>query len=217
MVLRALIVDDHVLTRAGVRVQLEACSDIVVVGEASNGRDAVERAAELRPDLVVTDLTMPFLNGIDSARKIRELLPHVKIIAVTMRSDARTVAEVLRIGASGFVLKTGGADELMRAVDAVRAGHVYLSPTVADSVVDVFVRSNGTILGSDRAPLSSREREVLQMIAEGVSTKEIASELCVSVKTVESHRRQIMGKLHIRSVAELTKYAVREGITSAEK
>jgi len=217
MVLRTLIVDDHALMRAGVRAQLEKRPDILVVGEASDGQEALGLAPRLKPDVVIMDITMPGLNGIESTRAILRLLPSVAVIALSMRADTKTVAEVLRAGAKGFVLKSANAVELLTAIEAVRAGDTFLSPSVTDGIVDVFVRSDRVELARTGSSLSPREREVLQMISEGASSKQIADALCISVKTVDSHRKQIMGKLNIHSVAGLTKYAVLEGLTGLEQ
>ena len=202
--------------RAGVRVLLEKHPDILVVGEADNGRDAVEMAARLHPDLVVMDVNMPELNGVDAATRIRHGAPHPRIVALSMRADSKSVVEMIRAGATGYVMKSAASEELEFALAAVLSGSTYLSPCVAALVVQTFVRPDAPPPDSERSPLSSREREVLQMISEGSSTKEIASALCVSVKTVESHRRQIMGKLGIHSIAGLTRYVLQEGLTSFE-
>lgn len=215
MPIRVLLADDHALLREGLRAVLEKLPELIVVGEAANGREATELAAGLQPDLVIIDVGMPELNGVEATRRIRETSRRTAVIALSAQAEPRAVAEMLRAGASGFVIKAGPPEELIRAIRAVREGGTYLSPQVAASVVQVFIRSDrGPASELDPSPLTSREREVLQLIAEGRSTKEIAQDLCVSTKTVESHRRQLMGKLGIHTVAGLTRYAVREGIVS---
>jgi DNA-binding NarL/FixJ family response regulator len=188
-----------------------------VVGEAENGREAYEIVRELLPDIVVMDVTMPNLNGIEAARQIHNEFPETRIIALSIHSNRRFVGDMLKAGASGYILKEGLFDELVRAIQSVAAGNVYLSPRVTGVVVDDYV--SHLTKGSDSllSSLNSREREVLQLVAEGKSTKQIACELHVSVKTVEANRRHTMDKLDLHSVAELTKYAVREGLTPLEQ
>ena len=214
---RIVLADDHRILRDGLRTLLEAQPGLEVVAEADNGRSAVSLAGELTPDLVILDVGMPELNGVEAARRILAENPSVKIVALSMHADRRFVAEMLKAGASAYVLKEGAFDELIQAIDAVTEGKVYLSPRIAGVVVDDYLtqmeRPARTVFGV----LSSREREVLQLMAEGLATKEIAAALHVSVKTIETHRRQIMEKLNLHSVAELTKYAIREGLTSVER
>src|SRR4051812_9670856 len=226
--MKVLLADDHRIVREGLRSLLEAQDDMQVVGEADNGRLALEMAAEHEPDVVVMDVAMPQLNGIEATRRLMNDQPDTKVVALSMHSDRRYVAEALKAGAAGYLLKDGAFDELVSAIRAVVANKVYLSPRVAGVVVDDYVRRlpgddhDGDGVGS-RGPvptafqkLTAREREVLQLMAEGYATKEIASRLHVSVKTVETHRRQLMEKLQLYSVAEVTKYAIREGLTSLE-
>jgi DNA-binding NarL/FixJ family response regulator len=211
-----LIVDDHQILRQGLRTLLEAESDLDVVGEAGDGRAAMRMAKELRPDVVVMDISMPELNGIDATRRILEDRPATRVIALTAHADHRTAGEILRAGASGLVAKDGAFDELARAIRIVAAGKTYLDAGTAGGVVEHFVRAPTNGDGGPRAfaTLSPREREVLQLVAEGKATKEVAAILSVSVKTIETHRRALMEKLHVESVAELTKYAIREGLTA---
>jgi DNA-binding NarL/FixJ family response regulator len=217
MATRILLADDHQITRSGLRALLEQQPDLAVVGEADNGRLAVRMAAELKPDVIVMDINMPELNGIEATRQIRTELPHTKIIALSMHSDKRYVAGMLKAGVSGYLLKNCAFDELVAAINSVIRHQSYLSPAIADTVMKDYT---SILEGLDLSPasqLSSREREVLQLIAEGSSTRDISERIHVSVKTVETHRQQIMRKLNVRSVAELTKFALREGLTSLEE
>lgn len=216
MSIRIVLADDHQIVRDGLRSLLESQPDMEVVAEADNGRTTVQLARELRPDVVVMDVGMPELNGIEATRQITGALPGVKVIALSMHSDRRYVEGMLAAGASGYVLKDSAFEELAGAIATVVAGRTYLCPTAADIVVNSFVRRRTGRVASERRALTPREREVLQLLAEGKATKQIASLLGVSVKTIETHRSRIMHKLDIRSVAELTKYAIREGLTSLD-
>ena len=212
---RIILADDHDIVRAGVRTVLERLPDVEVVGEAQNGREALELARKLQPDVVLLDIAMPDLNGVEAARQMRAVVKGVRVVALSMHSDRQFVAEMLRAGATAYLVKNSVAQQLPLAIRAVRAGKVFLSPEVADVVVEGFVR-NTPVRGGVFESLSSREREVLQLLAEGKSNKEIAGKLSISPKTVESHRAQITSKLKLNSVAELTKLAIREGLTSLE-
>ena len=215
--MRILLADDHRIVRQGLRSLLEAEADFTVVAEADNGRAAIDLTDELAPDVVVMDVGMPELNGIEATRRIASRSPRVKVVALSMHSDRRFVAEMLKAGAAGYLLKDGAFEELVGAIRTVAAGRTYLSPRIADVVVEGYLRNNTTPAEPTAyARLSPREREVLQLLAEGKATKEAAAALHLSVKTVETHRRQIMEKLNMYSVAELTKYAIREGLTSLE-
>jgi len=213
---KVLLVDDHAIIRQGLSSLLEKQPDIVVVGGVEDGRQAVEIAKKLVPDLVIMDISMPNLNGIDATRKIVEELKGIKVIALSIHSSRRFVAEMLKAGASGYILKDCLFDELMEAIKTVLGGGIYLSPKITDVVIDDYVQRLSKQGQPNEPTLSDREREVLQLLAEGKSTKQIALSLHVSTKTIESNRRNIMGKLSINSVAELTKYAVREGLTQLE-
>jgi DNA-binding NarL/FixJ family response regulator len=206
-VIRVLLVDDHPILSQGLRRLLEREPDIKVEGEARNGREAVEMALELIPDVVVMDIAMPELNGIDATRQIVAKLPDTKVLALSARADRQVVTEVLRAGASGFSLKETTVDDLVTALRTVASGQTYLNPQVVDLV-------GGATDDGPMQRLTPREREVLQLIAEGKATKEVAYALRVSIKTAETHRRSIMEKLNLHSVAELTKLAVREGLSS---
>jgi len=210
-----LLADDHSMLRSGLKLLLQAKEGVEVVGEAADGRSAVRMAAELSPDVVVMDINMPQLNGIEATRQIRADGKGPKVIALTAYAPIKFTTEMLKAGASGYVLKSSAFQEMGSALDAVIAGKVYLSPEVSSAVM-----ANSEMAIKDRqsvfSQLSGREREVLQLLAEGKATKEVAVHLKVSVKTAETHRRNLMEKLGLHSVAELTKYAIREGITSTE-
>jgi DNA-binding NarL/FixJ family response regulator len=214
MGVRIILAEDHRITREGLVNLLQERSDMQVVGEAENGREAVRLARELSPDLVIMDVTMPDLNGIDATRIITSGSNNTKVIALSMYSDKQFVQGMIQAGASGYLLKDCAFEELVSAIQAVIQGDTYLSPGIAGIVVQDYLNKLTTDRSSADTVLTNREREVLQLIAEGNSTKEIAASLTVSVKTVETHRRQIMEKLGIFSIAELTKYAIREGLTS---
>jgi DNA-binding NarL/FixJ family response regulator len=213
MELRILLVDDHQILRQGLRHLLERQEGMTVVAEASDGRRAVELVREHRPDVVVMDVAMPELNGVDATRQILAELEGTKVVALSMHSGRRYIAEMLRVGASAYLLKDSAFDELVQAIRTVSSGQTYLGSGVASVVVSDYLER---LADEERAspPLTPREREVVQLLAEGRSTRQVADRLHVSIKTVETHRRQIMRKLEISSIAELTKYAVREGLSS---
>ena len=215
--MRIVVADDHKIVRDGLQSLLEKQPDMEVVGEADNGRTAVSLAQELSPDIVILDIAMPELNGIEATRQLTLKNPKVKVLALSMHSDRRFVAQMFRSGASGYLLKDCAFEELVAAIRAVVTGQTYLSPGITNMMVRDYVRRLSSDDSSKSDLLTSRECEVLQLLAEGNSTKEIASQLNVSIKTVETHRLQIMGKLDIHSVAQLTKFAVREGYTSLDR
>jgi DNA-binding NarL/FixJ family response regulator len=205
---QVLLADDHQIVRQGLRGLLEEAG-FQVVAEAADGQEAVRlAAARPRPDVAVLDLAMPLLNGVDAARALLRGSSSLKVILLTMHTDEPYVLEALRAGVSGYVLKTQAAEDLVRAIEEVGRGAIYLSPTVARRLVDVY---RGKTDGS-ASPLSHRERQVLQLIAEGKSTKEVAAILGVSVKTAESHRTRIMSKLDVHETASLVRYAIRSGL-----
>ncbi|MBA7636534.1 Transcriptional regulatory protein DegU [subsurface metagenome] len=216
MSVKILLADDHAIIRQGLHSLLEKEPDIEVVGEAEDGRKALQLVAELVPDIIVMDITMPNLNGVDATSKIVKQFPKVKVIALSIHSSRVFVVGMLKAGASGYILKECLFDEFVQGVRAVAGGGVYLSPKITGVVVGDYVEHLPTMADSQLAMLTDREREVLQLLAEGKTTKQIALELHVSAKTIEANRRQIMEKLDTYSVAELTKYAVREGLTSLE-
>ena len=206
--IRILLADDHAVVRQGFKMILDAQPDMEIVGEAGNGREAVELVEELKPDVVVMDVAMPELNGIEATRRVASSVPHTRVIALSMHKDSVYVREVLRAGARGYLLKDSGAGDLVSAVRAVAQGEGYLSPAVSDAVMDDYRKHVTNPIDL----LSSREREVLQMLAEGKTNKEIAGVLNLSVYTVDAHRGRIMEKLNLHSINELVRFAVRNGM-----
>ena len=205
---RILLVDDHAVVRQGFKMTLSAQADMEIVGEAANGREAVELAGQLRPDVVVMDVAMPELNGIEATRRVVAANPHAKVIALSMHKDSVYVREILRAGARGYLLKDSGAGDLVAAIRSVAGGESYLSPAVSNAVLDDYRKHVTNPIDL----LSSREREVLQMLAEGKTNKEIAVVLNLSVYTVDAHRGRIMEKLNLHSINELVRFAVRNGL-----
>jgi len=216
MSVRIILADDHKIMREGLRALLAKQKEIEEIAEAESGRGEVELCAQLHPDVVVIDISMPDLNGIDATRQIIKQSPDMKVIALSMHSDKKYVKEMLSAGASGYLLKDAAFEELGTAIAAVIKNKTYLSPQITDTVVKDYVSENAPVDSAVSTALSSREREVLQLIAEGKTTRDIAAKLYVSVKTIETHRKQIMDKIGVSSIAELTKYAIREGLTSIE-
>ena len=210
MPLNVLLADDHQLVRQGIRALLER-EQFVVVGEASNGREAVDLAAQLKPDVAVLDLAMPLLNGVDCAREIRKLSPDTTMVLVTMHDEPAAALEALRVGVTGYVLKSKAAEHLINAIQEVSRGGVYLGSGVSRDVVQASV--NGHALVTEHS-LTPRERQVVQLVAEGKTNKEIATDLGVSVKTADSHRGHAMKKLGLQGTAALVRYAIRKGIVS---
>ncbi|KAF0216926.1 MAG: LuxR family transcriptional [Geobacteraceae bacterium] len=216
MSIKVLLAEDHKLVREGLRALLEKEPSMDVVAEADNGREAIQLTRQLHPDVVVMDLTMPDMNGIEATRRIVAGIPEVRVLALSMHSDKRFVQEAINAGAKGYLLKDVASEELLAAVRTVAAGKIYLCSKIAGVIVEEYKRWSTEELSLPSVHLSSREREVLQLLAEGKSTKDTAFTLGVSVKTVETHRQQVMKKLKVSSVAELTKYAIREGLTSLQ-
>ena len=213
---RIILADDHTIVRHGLRRLLEQEANMEVVAETKDGHSTVELVRELSPDLVIMDIGMPDLNGIDATRQITRDFPQVKVIGLSMHSGKKFVIEMLKAGASGYLLKDCALEELITAIKTVAAGKTYLSPSITDVVVENYVRHSNKKDRSAFSLLSEREREVLQLLAEGKTTKQIGQHLHISPKTVEGHRLRIMTKLNMDNVAQLTKYAIQEGLTSPE-
>jgi two-component system, NarL family, response regulator NreC len=201
---RVLLADDHALIRQGLKGLLET-QGFQVIGEASDGQETLRSAEKTRPDVAILDISMPVLNGMDAARELQKSLPNVKIILLTQHDEDQYVTEALRAGAKGYVLKSQAAADLVQAIREVCRGSVYLSPSISRPVVDAYLSK--TYVATD--PLSGRERQVLQLVAEGKSTKDVAIQLGISVKTAESHRARLMKKLDIHETASLVRYAIR--------
>ena len=206
--IRILLADDHAVVRQGFKMILAAQPDMEIVGEAGNGREALDLAGQLQPDVIVMDVAMPELNGIEATRRIADLSPRSRVLALSMHKDSVYVREILRAGARGYLLKDSISSDLLAAVRAIARGEGYLSPGVSDAVLNDYRRHVTDPIDL----LSSREREVLQMIAEGKTNKEIATVLNLSVYTVDAHRGRIMEKLNLHSVTDLVRFAVRAGL-----
>jgi two-component system response regulator NreC len=216
MSIRIIIADDHTIVRHGLTKLLQQLDDVEIVAQAQNGHSTLELARELVPDIIVMDVGMPDLNGIDATQQILRENPKIKVLALSMHSGRKFVVAMLKAGASGYLLKDCALEELTTAMQTIMSGKIYLSPTITDIVVDSYVRQPAESEQSAFSVLSQREREVLQLMAEGNTTKQIALRLHISPKTVEGHRLRLMSKLNIDNVAQLTKYAIQEGLTSAE-
>ena len=216
MAIKVILADDHNIVRDGLKALLEKQPQVTVIGEASNGREVVELVRKLQPDVVILDIGMPDLNGIEATRQISSESPAVKVLALSMHADRRFVTRMLGAGAAGYLLKDCAFEELAKALQTVMSEQIYLSPNITSQVVKEYIRRYTVGDAHDGPLLTPRECEVIQLLAEGRTTKDVASQLSVSVKTVETHRSQIMQKLDIHSVAQLTKYAIREGLTSLE-
>ena len=217
MITKILLADDHPIIREGLRSLIEKQSECMVVGEAGDGAEAVRLAAELQPDLVIMDLTMPIMNGIDATREITAQNPSIRILALSMESNRFFVVEALRAGASGYLLKDSAYAELAEAIRIVASGETYLPRKVTTLLVREFLQCIPAEISVVYSGLTQREREILQLVADGRNTKEIAWELNISGKTVENQRQAIMQKLNLFSIAELTKYAVRNGLSPLTK
>ncbi len=214
MAIRLLIVDDHPIFREGLRGLLEKEDDFAVAGEAGDGVEAVRLADELRPDVVIMDLNLPEMNGIEATRRIMANLPETRVLAISMESDKRFIVEALIAGAKGYLLKDAFFAELAGAIRTVMAGDMYLGPKITELIIRDYLQRVPQDLPLTCTSLTTREREIVQLIADGRNTKEIAAVYGTSIKTIEVHRHKIMNKLNLHSIAELTKYAVREGLTS---
>jgi DNA-binding NarL/FixJ family response regulator len=218
---KILLADDHALVRAGIRTMLEGLPGIEVIGEASDGREALKLVASQKPDLVFMDIAMPGLNGLDTAARVARDYPDVRVVILSMYLNEEYVLGALQAGATGYLLKDADPSELELAVRAVTRGEMYLSPGVSKHVIEDYLRRMGTETPVDLeikpvSPLTSRQREVLQLIAEGHTSREIAQILAISLKTVESHRQNIMERLDLHDLASLVRYAVRTGLVSVD-
>jgi DNA-binding NarL/FixJ family response regulator len=216
MAIRLLVVDDHRLFREGLSALLRTEPRIEVVGQAASGREGVERACELRPDVILMDIGLQGLNGIEAARQLRADCPHARIVFVTAYADAPYVVRAVEAGAAGYVLKDSPFEEVVQAIVVAAQGETYLSPRVAAMLMEVCRNPEYGKGPRELGALSPRQREVLQLVAEGSTTKQIASQLHVSSKTIETHRQMVMDKLGLHSVAALTKFAIRAGVTMLE-
>jgi DNA-binding NarL/FixJ family response regulator len=213
---KVVIAEDHVVVREALKTKIEADSDFEVVGQTGDGRSAIQLVEDLRPEVVIMDIALPKLNGIEATRQIKADHPEVQVLALSMYSQSNLISELLRAGGTGFLIKNCSSEELILALTTVAAGQTYLSPSIAGVVVDGFLRPDKKRISSAYSRLSPREREVLQLLAEGQSAKEVASQLHISLSTVETHRRQLKRKLGLDSYADLVKFAIREGLTSLE-
>jgi two-component system response regulator NreC len=209
--LRIFLADDHSVMRQGLRALVSAQADMNVVGEADNGRTALLRASELKPDVVVMDVSMPELNGIQVTERLKRVCPKIKVLVLTAHDDSGYLRQLLEVGASGYVLKKVAAEELISAIRVVAAGGVYLDPSLAERVVSGYVGKRGLRGAQPSISLSEREAEVLRLVAWGYTNKEVAAYLSISVKTVETHKSNLMGKLDLKSRVEMVRYALRQG------
>ena len=211
---RVLLVDDHTIVRQGLKALLDFQDGIEVVGEAEDGRQAIEKAKQLFPDIIVIDITMPNLNGIEATRQMKKINPEMKVLVLTVHDNEEYVHQILQAGASGYLLKESAVSDLISAINAVKKGDIFLSPSVSKVIVKDYIRHTEGELGDFDSLniLTSREREVLQLIAEGHTNKEVAKVLKISNKTVDSHRSHIMEKLHIHDVTGLVKYSIKKGL-----
>jgi two-component system response regulator NreC len=215
--IRLVLADDHAVVRTGLRMLLEAQPDMEIVAEAQSGREAVDKARSLKPDVVLMDIQMPDMNGIDATREIKLVAPGTAVLALTMHEDDQYFFEMLHAGASGYVPKRAAPDELVSAIRTVGRGEVFLYPTLATRLVRDFLKRSDEENPLEEGELTPREREVLTLIAEGLSNNEIADRLVISAKTVDRHRENIMHKLNMHSRIELVKYAIRTGLIELDE
>ena len=215
--IRVLLAEDHTIVRKGLRSLLDGEAGIEVIGEAEDGREAVEKVQQLLPDVVLMDIAMPGLNGLEATRQIKKRFPEVKVVILTMHANEEYIFQILRAGASGYLVKQAAPTELLSAIQAAYQGESFLSPSISRKVIEEYIQqAEATAENDSYDQLTDREREVLQLIAEGHPNREIAELLHISVKTVETHRANLMDKLDIHSTAELTQYAIRKGVISTD-
>lgn len=215
--MRVVLADDHQLVRAGLRALLQSFEDVQVLAECGDGHEALALVDRWQPDVLLLDVTMPGLNGLEVARRVPKSSPHTRVLILSMHTGAEYVAQALRAGVAGYLIKDSAVDELRVALDSIRAGRPYLSPAISQTVLSGFLRTGDT--PAERAQLdvlTPRQREILQLVAEGHGTREIAARLGLSVKTVESHRSQLMDRLGIHDVPGLVRFAIRVGLVSAD-
>ena len=209
--IKVLLVDDHTIVRQGIRALLESVPDIQIIGEAEDGKAAVEMAEKLRPNIMLVDISLPMLNGLEVTRRVRKKVPECKVLVLTMHENEMYVSQILRTGASGYLVKKTAVSELIMAIRSVHQGKAYFSPSISKIVLNDYLRKESRGEGPSTELLSNREREILQLLAEGYSNKEIAVILNLSVKTVSNHRNRIMQKLDIHDITSLVKYALKQG------
>lgn len=215
--IRILLADDHPVVLSGVKNSLGARKNIEVVGEAANGKEALAKSRLLSPDIVLMDINMPEMSGLEATKQLLKAMPQVKVLAFTMHDDKEYILEILRSGARGYVLKDSSPEELVRAIETIQTGHAFFSPTVSSVLLEQYVAESEGTLRKHTGGLSGREEEVLALLAEGCSNKEIAGKLFLSSRTVETHRKRIMEKLDLHSVAELTRFAIANGLIPAKQ
>ena len=214
--IRLLLVDDHPVVRRGMRSCLEGIRHVEVVDEAVDGKEAVEKVRQLSPDIVLMDIDMPNMNGLEATKVIREEFPDARVLILSIHTNKQYVLQIIRSGAQGYVLKDASPADLVRAIESVDSGEPFFSPDISQIVLNQYLEEAGADSDGDSVKLTTRERQVLAMIAGGQSNKEMASELNVGVRTIETHRERVMNKLNIHSVAGLTKYAITNGIVKLE-
>jgi len=210
-----LVADDHEIVRRGIRAVIKEQSEWQIVAEAKDGRDAVTKAAEFQPDVAILDITMPSLNGLDAAKQIAKLSPHTKILILTVHESDQLIRQALDAGASGYIFKTDASFDLIIAVKALLSAKAFFTPKVSQMVLNGYLGKGPTASGDEHLQITGREREIVQLLAEGKHSKEVADVLNITVKTVESHRSNILRKLHFHSVTQLVRYAVRNHIVEA--